>query len=85
MVRELLTLPGCHGVPSAREFEEADQGCWDSFREFVESWADDCGVFCQWSEEAVRYFDWDRYECGSRHDFTIVDASGGGVFVFRDF
>lgn len=37
-----------NGVPSASEF--------------VESWADDSGVFYQWPEDAVRYFDWDKYE-----------------------
>lgn len=71
-------------MPSASEFEEADQGCWDSFREFVESWADDCGVFYQWPEDAVRHFDWDKYERDCRHDFTVVDAPCGGVFVFHN-
>lgn len=73
-----------NGVPSASEFEEADQGCWDSFREFVESWVDDCGVFYQWPEDAIRHFDWDKYERDCRHDFTVVDAPCGGVFVFHN-
>ena len=73
-----------NGVPSASEFVEPNQSCWDSFREFVESWADDCGVFYQWPEDAVRYFDWDKYERDCRHDFTVVDAPCGGVFVFHN-
>lgn len=73
-----------NGVPSVVEFEEADQGCWGSFREFVQSWADDCGMFYGWPEEAVGYFDWDRYERDCRCDFTVVDAPDGGVHVFRD-
>lgn len=28
-----------------------------SASEFVESWADDSGVFYQWPEDTVRYFD----------------------------
>lgn len=72
------------GVPSAADFECAYQGNWDSFRQFVESWADDCGLFHGWPEEAVRYFDWDLYERDARHDFTVVDAPNGGVCVFRD-
>lgn len=73
-----------HGVPSAVEFEEANQGCWGSFREFVESWAEDCGLFHGWSEEAVRYFDWDAYERDCRYALTVVDAPDGGMYVFRD-
>lgn len=72
------------GVPSVVEFEEANQGHWDSFDEFVRSWADDCGMFHGWPEEAVTYFDWDAYERDQRHDFAVVDAPDGGVHVFRD-
>ena len=65
-------------MPSASEFEEADQGCWDLFREFVESWADDCGVFYQWPEDAIRHFDWDKYErdCRPTSPLSMPLAAG---------
>lgn len=72
-----------HDVPTAEEFNDAALGCWDSFREFIESWADDCGMFHQWPEDAVTYFDWDKYERDCRYDFTVVDSPNTGVFVFQ--
>lgn len=71
-------------MPSAAEFDEANQGRWDSFDEFVRSWADDCGMFHGKPEEAITYFDWGKYERYQRHDFAVVDAPDGGVYVFRD-
>lgn len=73
-----------NGVPSTEDFNECAQGCWDSFREFIGSWADDCGMFYGWPEEAVTYFDWDKYERDARYDFTVVDSPNAGVFIFRN-
>ncbi|MDO5084736.1 MAG: antirestriction protein ArdA [Arachnia propionica] len=72
------------GVPAAAEFDEANRGCWESFSEFVRSWADDCGMFHGWPEKAIIYFDWDAYERDCRYDYTVVSAPDGGVHVFRD-
>lgn len=55
------------GVPSVVEFDERALGCWGSFGEFVEVEVDDSGLFHGWPEEAVRYFDWEKWERDCRH------------------
>ncbi len=49
----------------------------------AEDWADQTGLTAGWPEEAQRYFNWDSWTRDQRHDYTVVDADGGEVHVFR--
>lgn len=37
-----------------------------------------------WPEDAQRYFNWDSWTRDLRHDYTVEDAPGDGVYVFRN-
>lgn len=75
---------GTGPIPSVPAFEERYQGQWDTFREFAEDQVESTGLMQGWPEGAVRYFDWDQWARDLKHDHTVEDAPGGGVYVFRD-
>lgn len=72
------------GLPSAGAFDERYAGCWESFEDFAAQVVEDTGLTSGWPETAVRYFDQARWARDLRRGFTVVDAPGGGVHVFRD-
>lgn len=79
------TTEGTGDIPSLSDFEDAYQGQWDSFREYAEQLAEDIGLTDGWPEEATRYFDWDAWTRDLRFDYTVADATDGGVFIFRNY
>ena len=74
---------GTGELPSLSDFEDAYQGHWDSFREYVEQIAEDVGMMQDWPEEAIRYFDWAGWTRDLAYDHVVYDAPGGGLYVFR--
>lgn len=70
--------------PAIGDFEERYAGEWDSFDEYAQDLADDIGLLRDVPEEVERYFDWASWTRDLRFDYSVEDAPGGGVFVFRD-
>lgn len=71
-------------TPSLGDFEERYTGQWDSFEDYAEHLAGELDLFDGWPETARRYFDWTKWVNDLRYDYTVCDAPGGGVYVFRD-
>ncbi len=71
------------GLPDPDEFTDVFCGTWLSFRAYAEDLADSTGMMADWPETARSYFNWDSWTRDQRHDYTVVDADGGEVHVFR--
>lgn len=71
------------GLPSLPDFEERYRGCWPSFDDYLAEEIDE--MQRDWPDEAIRYFDEAAYERDARVDYTVLDAPGGGVYVFTEF
>lgn len=74
---------GTGDLPSISDFEERYAGHWDDFDEYAHQLADDIGLLADVPEEVARYFDWAAWTRDLAFDFTVEDAPGSGVFVFR--
>lgn len=74
---------GTGDLPSIPDFEERYAGHWDDFDEYAHQLAEDIGLLTDVPEEVVRYFDWAAWTRDLAFDFTVEDAAGSGVFVFR--
>lgn len=74
---------GTGELPSIPDFEERYCGQWDSFRDYAEQLADDTGLLQGVPEGVARYFEWAAWTRDLAFDFTVADARGGGVHVFR--
>ena len=59
-------------------------GSWTDWDEFVWSHVVDSGMQDGWPEDAVRYWDVERFGRDLRHDYTVEPDGDGGVFVYRD-
>lgn len=68
-------------TPSVSGFTDHYQGQWDSFRDYVEDFAEGCGTFNGWPELAVRHFDWDSYTEEMDESHSVLEAPQG-VWVF---
>lgn len=75
---------GTGDLPSIPDFEERFAGHWDDFDEYAHQLAEDIGLLTDVPEEVVRYFDWEAWTRDLAFDFTVEDAPGSGVFVFRN-
>lgn len=75
---------GAGYLPSTSAFEERYVGHWDAFDEYAHQLADDIGLLTDVHEEVVRYFDWESWTRDLAFDFTVEEAPGSGVFVFRN-
>lgn len=75
---------GTGDLPSVSDFEERFAGEWGSFREYAENLAEDIGLLRDVAEEIARYFDWEAWTRDLAFDYTVEDAPGSGVFVFRN-
>ena len=75
---------GTGDLPSIPDFEDRYCGEWESFREYAEELADGTGLLSGVPEAVARYFDWAAWTRDLAFDYTVEDASGGGVFVFRN-
>lgn len=74
---------GTGDLPSLSDFDERYAGEWDSFAEYAHQLADDICLLDGVPEEVARYFHWDSWTNDLRHDYTVEDAPGGGVYIFR--
>lgn len=72
------------GMPDQATFEERFCGDWDSFDEYAEQLADDTGLLRDVPEQLQTYFDWSSWTRDLKYDYSVSDAPGGGVFIFRD-
>lgn len=70
-------------LPSTPDFEEAYCGEWDDFAEYAHGLADNMCLLIDAPDDLVHYFDWSSWISDIQVDFTVVDASGSGVYVFR--
>lgn len=68
------------GLPDQASFEDAFMGEYSSFSDFLVEPIE--AMQAERPEEAVRYFDWDAFQRDARFDYTVLDAPGGGVYVF---
>lgn len=75
---------GTGELPSTSAFEERFAGHWDDFDEYAHQLAEDIGLLTDVPKEVVRYFDWKSWTRDLAFDFTVEDAPGSGVFVFRN-
>lgn len=75
---------GTGDLPSIPDFEDRYCGEWESFREYAEELADGTGLLSGVPEDVARYFDWAAWTRDLAFDYTVEDAPGGGVFVFRN-
>jgi antirestriction protein len=75
------------GLPILSDFDEAYCGEWDSFREYAENLAEECGYVptCDDVEgnPLLAYVDWDAWTRDLAHDYGTASAPAGGVYVFR--
>ncbi len=70
--------------PDTGHFEECYAGEWDSFEDYAHNFADDIGLLGDVPEEVARYFNWSSWIADLQHDYTVLDAPHGGVFVFHN-
>ncbi len=70
--------------PVLSDFEERFVGEWGSFDEYATELAEDIGLLRDMPEQLQAYFDWASWIRDLRFDYSVEDAPGGGVFVFRD-
>lgn len=70
--------------PDIQHFQDAYVGHWDSFAQYAHNLADDIGLLADAPEALARYFNWSSWTADLAHDYTVLDASEGGVYIFRD-
>ncbi|MFT3715639.1 MAG: antirestriction protein ArdA [Gordonia sp. (in: high G+C Gram-positive bacteria)] len=73
------------GMPSVSDFEERYAGEWDSLSEYLQDLAIESGLLNGVDEEIANYIDWRAYARDRDSEYTVVDAPGLKVHVFRDF
>ena len=71
-------------LPDHGEFTDRYAGHWDSFEQYAHQLADDIGMLADAPEEIARYFNWQSWTDDLQHDYTVLDASEGGVYILRD-
>ena len=71
-------------LPDHGEFTDRYAGHWDSFEQYAHNLADETGMLADAPEEIARYFNWQSWTDDLAHDYTVIDASEGGVYIFRD-
>ncbi|MDN5700618.1 MAG: antirestriction protein ArdA, partial [Kocuria sp.] len=75
---------GAGDLPSIPDFEDRYCGEWESLREYAEELADGTGLLSGVPDDVARHFDWSAWTRDLAFDYTVEDAPGGGVFVFRN-
>lgn len=71
-------------LPDHGEFTDRYCGHWDSFEDYAHNLADDTGLLQDLPEHVTRYFNWSSWTSDLEHDYTVLTAAEGGVYVFRD-
>lgn len=70
------------GMPCLDEFNDRYRGEWPDFVSYIEELVDDCGLLADLPDELRIYFDFDSYARDCHPDYTVHNASGGGIYVF---
>lgn len=68
--------------PDVSAFESAYLGRYDEFSDYVHADAEERGLLNGIPEELRSYFNWRQWIDDARMDHTVLDAPGGGVYVF---
>ena len=71
-----------YSIEDLEHFEDSYQGHWDSFKEFATEYMDNC---MEVPEHLEDYIDYEKFSNNLSYDYSEVDASTGGVFVFGEF
>lgn len=75
------------GLPVLSDFDEAYCGEWDSFREYAENLAEECGYVPTRDDvegnPLLAYVDWDAWARDLAYDYNTAPAPAHGVYVFR--
>lgn len=71
-------------LPDHGEFADRYVGHWETFEQYAQNLADETGMLRDVPEEIARYFNWSSWADDLKHDYTVVSAAEGGVFIFRD-
>lgn len=71
-------------LPDHREFTDRYCGQWDSFEQYAQNLADETGMLRDVPEHIARYFNWSSWTADLAHDYTVLDASDGGIYIFND-
>lgn len=71
-------------LPDHGEFTDRYAGHWDSFEQYAQHLADETGMLSNVPEHIARYFNWSSWTDDLQHDYTVLDASEGGVYILRD-
>lgn len=74
---------GTGDLPSTSDFQERYAGRWDSFDDYARQLADDIGLLSDVPEGIASFFDWDAWTRDLRFEYSVLDAAGSGVYVFR--
>ncbi|MDR8020406.1 antirestriction protein ArdA [Nesterenkonia aerolata] len=71
-------------LPDHGEFIDRYCGHWDSFTQYAHQLAEDICLLADAPEHIIRYFNWSSWADDLEHDYTVLDASERGVYIFRD-
>ncbi|GAA2375851.1 antirestriction protein ArdA [Gordonia cholesterolivorans] len=77
-------VEGGDQMPSVSDFRERYRGTWEDWNAYVWGYIVDIDLHHDWPEDAVRFFDFERYAAEMAHDFTVEPAPGRCVYVFSD-
>lgn len=75
---------GSGDIDGLDSFREAFSGEWPNFVEYAQELAEDLGAVDEGASWPNSYIDWERAARDLAMDYTVLDAPGGGVYVFRD-
>lgn len=68
-------------LPDVSDFEEAYEGEFSEFSDYIYELEQGTGLTDGWPEIVQRHFDWDGYAEECQQDYLLADAPGG-VFIF---
>ena len=71
-----------YSIEDLDNFEESYCGEWNSFQEYAEDYFDSC---YEVPDYLTYYIDYKKFANDLSYDHHEVDASTGGVFIFRSF
>lgn len=84
-MRSGMHVERADGTGAIDDFEERYCGHWDSFQEYANDYVDSTGLLREVPEHVTRYFDYEAHARDLQHDYTVVNAVGSGVYIFRNF
>lgn len=64
-------------------FVDAFDGEWEDFESFAQHIVEETGMLDGVPESITKYFDIESFARDLRFDYSVLDAPGGGVYIFR--